>query len=158
MGRILDAGCGSGRDSKAFLNLGYQVRAFEAAPALAELASKYLNVPVDVTSFQELELDKEFNGIWACASLLHVPLAVLPDTIQNLLESLKSNGVLYASFKYGKGETERDGRQFTDMDEHSFAHLAVQLTGISSWEMWTSKDTRPNRNQESWLNALLKVE
>jgi trans-aconitate methyltransferase len=71
-GHILDAGCGSGRDSSYFLDKGFDVSAFDASAELAKLASQLIHRPVTVCQFNEYESDKPFDGIWACASLLHV--------------------------------------------------------------------------------------
>jgi SAM-dependent methyltransferase len=108
-GHILDAGCGSGRDALAFRRLGYAVTAFEASPTLARLATAHCGLPVEVRRFQEIDWEDRFDGIWACASLLHVPMAELPEVLGRLGRALKSDGVLYASFKYGVGEREHEG-------------------------------------------------
>ncbi len=140
---ILDAGCGSGRDAKAFLERGYTVSAFDASPVLARLATVHTGLP-------------RFDGIWACASLLHVPLADLPDVFQRLDRALKPGGVLYASWKSGQGERQDGDRRFTDLDE---AHLDVLLRAarcFTTLEVWTTVDSRPARAHERWLNALLR--
>ena len=157
-GKLLDAGCGSGRDTKVFLDRGYQVHAFDAAPTIAQLASEYLSHKVDVLRFQDLSFNKEFDGIWACASLLHVPSAELPDVLQRMFRALKPGGRLYASFKYGNGETERNGRHFTDMDEAGLALLVGKVKGFSIMDTWVSEDFRPGRKNEYWLNTFLKSE
>ena len=157
-GKILDAGCGSGRDTKVFLDRGFQVHAFDAAPILARLASEYLNHKVEVLRFQELSFNKEFDGIWACASLLHVPNTELPDVLQQMFRALKLGGILYASFKYGTRETEINGRHFTDMDKAGLTLLVGKVKGFSIIETWVSEDLRPDRKNEYWLNTLLKSE
>ncbi len=73
-GKILDAGCGSGRDAKYFLDQGYDVEAFDSSPALAALATAHIAKSVDILRFQDLDHERKYNGIWACASLLHVPI------------------------------------------------------------------------------------
>jgi SAM-dependent methyltransferase len=98
-GRILDAGCGSGRDAKAFSALGHQVTAFDASPALIALAERNLGQPVHCLRFQDITWQDSFDGIWACASLLHVPAVELPDAMQRLCRALEPGGILYASFK-----------------------------------------------------------
>ncbi len=94
-GSILDAGCGSGRDSRYFINRGYTVPALDAASEMAEQASELIGEPVEVATFENFRSDSEYNGIWACASLLHVP--------QNA-SHLQPGGILYMSFKYGHGQ------------------------------------------------------
>ncbi|NCA72456.1 MAG: class I SAM-dependent methyltransferase [Sphingobacteriia bacterium] len=156
-GHLLDAGCGSGRDALAFRRLGYDVNAFEASPALARLASEHCGLPVEVLRFQEVEWENAFDGIWACASLLHVPMAELPEVLGRLGRALKPDGVLYASFKYGAGEREHGGRRFTDLDETGLAALVGAVPGLVVLETWTTGDRRPGREHERWLNAMLRI-
>lgn len=103
-GLILDAGCGSGRDSKYFLEHGYRVVAMDASEEICRLASAYLGQAVECRRFEEITEKGIYDGIWACASLLHVPYAELPETVAKLGEALVDGGVLYASFKYGREE------------------------------------------------------
>ena len=153
--QILDAGCGSGRDALAFRRLGYAVTAFEASPTLARMASAHCGLPVEVRRFQEIDREDRFDAIWACASLLHVPMAELPDVLQRLGRALKPVGVLYASFKYGAGEREQEGRRFTDLDEDGLAALVEAVPALEVVETWVTGDRREGREGERWLNALV---
>jgi SAM-dependent methyltransferase len=154
-GSILDAGCGSGRDALAFRRLGYTVTAFEASPALARLTSEHCGLPVEVRRFQDIESEDRFDGIWACASLLHVPMAELPEVLGRLGRALKFGGVLYASFKYGAGEREHGGRRFTDLDEAGLAALVERVPGLAVIEIWVTGEQREGREGERWLNAMV---
>ena len=154
-GHILDAGCGSGRDTVAFLERGYRVTAFDASPSLAALAERHTGQRVRVLRLQDLEWSQTFDGIWACASLLHVPAAELPAVMGRLAEALRPGGVLYASFKYGRGEREHQGRRFTDLDVAGLRALLAQVPGLTGPETWISEDLRPGRAAERWLNTLL---
>jgi SAM-dependent methyltransferase len=153
---ILDAGCGSGRDSLAFAKLGYSVTAFDASPALVALAEQHSGQPVHCLRFQDMTWRDAFDGIWACASLLHVPTVDLPDVMGRLRAALKPGGILYASFKYGSGERAHHGRRFTDLDEPGLAALLEQVPGLEPVETWTTSDRRPGRESERWLNSLLR--
>lgn len=154
-GKILDAGCGSGRDSKNFLNLGYKVVAFDANESLVELATEYLNQHVTHATFESFEAKPDsFDAIWACASLLHVPNKELPRTFSRLSELLKPKGVFYCSFKYGNTEQIRNGRFFADMNEQTLRD-ALSSTQLKVVETWMSSDARPGRETEQWLNAIL---
>ena len=152
--RILDAGCGSGRDAKAFSEMGYEVEAFDASAELVELARQHTGLPVKQMRFEEVTEVERYDGIWCCASLLHVPLAELPGVMAQLAKALKPGGVWYLSFKYGSGEREKDGRRFTDMDESGFAEVLSELSGIEVMECWQTHDQRPERD-DSWINLVL---
>lgn len=153
--RVLDAGCGSGRDAKAFLGMGYQVEAFDASSAMVELAREHTGLPVQVKTFAEVDWKEEFDGIWCCASLLHVPAVELPGVMRRLADALKPGGVWYVSFKYGDGEREVDGRRFTDMDASNLQTLLNAVGGIEIISLWTTQDKRPLRD-ETWLNGVLR--
>ncbi|HRW67863.1 MAG TPA: class I SAM-dependent methyltransferase [Candidatus Competibacter sp.] len=156
-GAILDAGCGSGRDARAFLERGYSVTAFDASPTLARLAATHTGLPVHVQRVQDLDQRRRFDGIWACASLLHVPSCELPDVLRRLAAALKPGGILYASFKYGQGERERGGRRFTDLDEAGLAALLQVAPYFTVLETWMTADRRPERAAERWLNSVLRA-
>lgn len=155
--RVLDAGCGAGRDTATFLELGYQVDAFDASPKLVKIAKEVSGAHVHLSTFLNFTSEQLYAGIWACASLLHVPSVSLSATLKHLGELLESNGVMYVSFKYGEDETSRNGRHFTNCTE---ARLKTFLegTGLRIKETWISADQRPDRQDEEWLNALLTTE
>ena len=153
---ILDAGCGPGRDALHFKNLGYLVTAFDASPKMAEIASERTGLPVRVMTFQEMVYREEFDGIWACASLLHVPTAEIHEVIDRLITALKPAGVLYASFKYGAGDIFRNGRLFSNYTEETFKTLVASHPQLVSPQIWTTCDIRPGRDDEKWLNTLLR--
>ena len=155
-GKILDAGCGSGRDSLYFINQGFQVIAIDASPALASLSSKLIGQPVAVLRFQDMNFEKEFDGIWSCASLLHVPRSEMNDVLSRLTRALKPKGVLYASFKYGDGERKDNGRFFNDYNEQSFQCLLHEHPDLQLFSSWISGDVRPERAGEKWLNVLVR--
>lgn len=152
--RILDAGCGSGRDTKAFSERGYEVEAFDASAELAARARQLTGKSVEVMRFRELNTVEKYDGIWCCASLLHVPENELPEVMARLAKALKPGGVWYLSFKYGHGEREKDGRRFTDMDEASLRKI-VAGSRVEIEKVWFTGDARRGREAERWLNALL---
>ncbi len=153
---VLDFGCGSGRDTKYFLEQGFQVEAMDGSEELCRFASDYTGIPVRHMLFQELEEVEKYDGIWACASILHVPKAELPEVIGRMSRALKDGGYIYTSFKYGIFEGERNGRYFTDLTEKSFAELLSGFPELSMVEQWISMDARPGREDEKWLNVILK--
>ena len=153
-GNVLDAGCGSGRDTKAFLSRGYRVTAFDASEELVSLAKKHTGASIHVRSFLDVQEQSMYDGIWACASLLHVPHAELPKVLQRLWKALKPGGAFYLSFKLGTTERVQDERHFTDVDESQLHEWLAALANVHSVECWLSADQRPGRT-EQWLNALV---
>lgn len=153
--RILDVGCGSGRDTLAFKNKGYQVDAIDYSEELVKKASRLTGIPIKLKSFYEIDDYEAYDGIWACASLLHCERNHLKEVIGKLVSALKPNGVLYMSFKYGNGDREKDGRQFTDLDEVQAKALLEQFDNVQQIQQWVTVDKRPDR-QEKWLNLLLR--
>ena len=155
-GRILDLGCGSGRDSRAFLNAGYRVTAVDGSVELCHIASEFIGQPVLCSTFQDYVPAEVFDGIWACASLLHIPSEELTGIMARLAGSLRKGGCFYVSFKYGDFRGVRNGRFFQNMTEESLGEL---LRGIPELEVISTKitgDVRPGRAEELWLNVLLR--
>ncbi len=152
-GCILDAGCGSGRDSKAFLDNGYSVVAFDASSEMCRMASELIGQEVLQMRFEDVAFVDEFDGIWACASLLHVPYDDLPDALGKLHRALKENGTLYVSFKYGEGTKQRGERVFSDFTEESVKML-LENAGFKILECGVSTDIRPDRADEKWVNVI----
>ncbi|SES05969.1 class I SAM-dependent methyltransferase [Lachnobacterium bovis] len=154
--KILDFGCGSGRDTKYFLNLGFDVSAIDGSLELCKNASKYTGIKVKHMYFQELNVDDEYDGIWACSSILHLNRDNLKDVFQKMHKALKKDGIIYTSFKYGNFEGERNGRYFIDFTFESFLEFINEVEGLSIVEQWVTADVRPGRGEEKWLNLILK--
>jgi SAM-dependent methyltransferase len=154
-GLILDAGSGSGRDTRAFRALGYEVEAFDASPALAELSTKLTGIQTQVRRFEDFNEQARFNGIWACASLLHVSEEDLPDALVRLNRALKSQGALYVSFKEGVGECAiPDGRRFTNLTIQRLKLLLSSLTNVLIREIWSYTAQSSSKESEAWVNAI----
>ncbi|NLS13963.1 class I SAM-dependent methyltransferase [Vibrio sp. SM6] len=152
---ILDAGCGSGRDTKAFLSMGFKVEAIDASKEMVKHATSYTGIDVQHKTFQEINATEKYDAIWACASLLHVPRSGLLGVFTKLAASLKAGGVWYLSFKYGNTERVKDGRTFNDMDEKAIELTLSHMPNLKLVEMWTTEDARPERD-ERWLNIIVK--
>lgn len=153
---ILDLGCGSGRDSKAFLEKGFKVVSVDGSEKLCNIASSYIGQEVMFSTFQNFKSNIKFNGIWACASLLHLPYKDLKEVIENLSNNLKEEGYFYLSFKYGEFEGERNGRYFTNMTEEKFRKLIKDISEYEIVEEKITSDARKGREEEKWLNIILK--
>ena len=152
--QVLDAGCGSGRDAKAFADRGHDVSAFDASADLARLASAHCGFEVAARTFSEITEVDAYDGIWCCASLLHVTAAEMASTLRGLWRALRAGGCLYMSFKLGTGERTGGDRDFTDTDDATLRLWLDSLPEVASIETWITADQRPDRC-ERWINALV---
>ncbi len=154
-GKILDAGCGSGRDSKVFIQKGYETVSMDASFNMCREAEKLLNREVLCLSFQDMEFENEFDAVWCSASLLHVPDTEMDLAIDNIFRALKKDGILYVSFKYGKETYEKDGRYFFDYDEEGVENL-LKKHSFEILETYVSSDVREERAGEKWVNCIAR--
>ncbi|MEZ5571088.1 MAG: NUDIX domain-containing protein [Halioglobus sp.] len=153
---ILDLGCGSGRDSKAFREMGYKVTSVDGSSEIAAWASMFTGYPVVVKLFQQVDYKEEFDGIWASASLLHCHPSQLQSSLQRIVVSLKSGGVAYLSFKWGSEETVDDlGRPFTNHTTASLRGLVETLAGIEILDVWDTEMLLRGRPQK-WVYAMIQ--
>ncbi|MCD7764211.1 MAG: class I SAM-dependent methyltransferase [Lachnospiraceae bacterium] len=153
---ILDFGCGAGRDTKYFLEKGYQVTAIDGSEELCRMASEYTGIPVKQMLFQDLDCHSCYDGIWACSSILHLSSEDLKAVFIKMAAALKPDGIVYASFKYGSYEGMRNGRYFIDMNEQRTDELMNELNVYTICRMWITSDIRPGRGEEKWLNLILQ--
>ena len=153
-GSILDLGCGSGRDSAYFMSLGYDVTAMDASEEMCALASIHIGQDVLNLSFDEMDFDEVFDGIWACASLLHVPSDKIDDILSKIMEGIKVNGVLFMSFIYGEFEGERDGRYYTDFRTRTLKELIARHDNMELIEIQKCADTQ--EDNKDWVYAIVK--
>lgn len=151
-GAILDAGCGSGRDARAFSRAGFKVTAYDASAGMVRLAREYSKLPVRQLTFEQMQWLSEFDGIWACASLLHVPRKDLPDTFRRFGLALKAGGRWYLSMKYGVSTRVVDGRSFTDVTEAEITGL-LNSAGLHVADLWITNDVRSGR-EDRWVNTI----
>lgn len=153
---ILDFGCGSGRDTKYFLDKGCRVRATDGSAELCRWASAFTGIEVKEMLFGELDEIDTYDGIWACSSILHLPKNELLLVIRKMCDALKSTGVIYTSFKYSDFEGVRNGRYFTDFTEDSFKEFIAEIPELTIEDYWITSDVRPGRGDERWLNLILR--
>ncbi|GAA5100761.1 class I SAM-dependent methyltransferase [Wohlfahrtiimonas larvae] len=152
-GKILDIGCGSGRDALYFKNIGFSVDAFDYSENLVQFAKEKTGLDIQHKSFYDLDSVNEYDGIWACASLLHCERSRLIEVVQKIVDALKINGICYMSFKYGHLDRMQNDRLFTDLDEIQARELLNNFKNIHLLKLWMTKDNRPEQ-QEYWLNML----
>ncbi len=152
---ILDLGCGSGRDSRFFLDSGYQVEAVDGSAELCKEAEKLLNQPVRNILFSQLDYREAFDAVWACATLLHVPKSDIQGIIAQTEAALKPEGILYMSFKYGNTERVDGDRSYSDYTEKDIPWL-LEKSEFVCQEHWISQDVRASQKNVKWLNIICK--
>lgn len=154
-GKVLDAGCGSGRDAKLFIEQGCSVLAVDASESMVKATSRLTAQSAKQLDLRELDFHNEFDGIWACASLLHIPLAELDGVLTRFEKALRFSGVIYLSFKEGDGEREDNGRHFLDITESFLLQRLERCSKLSVIKTWVSADLRVGRTGH-WVNGLLR--
>ena len=153
---ILDFGCGTGRDSYYFLKKGYRVEACDGSEMMIRIATQVTGISVKHMLFSELNEIERYDGIFACASILHVPSSELPVILKKMKRAVKRKGILYLSFKYGTFEGFRNGRYFTDLTERGLEKLIRDVDGLEIINTKITSDVRTERQNEKWLNVLLR--
>jgi len=156
-GRILDAGCGSGRDTKYFIEQGYETVAIDASREMVRYASGLTGQPVLHNKVQDLTYESEFDGAWACASLHHIGKGEIGDAVRRLAKAVRPGGILYISVKESKGDRIKDGRHFTYYTKDSLDKVVDKCDLLERHEIWTSYETRSGQDPIAWVSALAKI-
>lgn len=153
---ILDLGCGSGRDSHHFSNYGYEVISADYSDEMVKMAGDFLNKEVIKLDMRQMDFNNKFDGIWACASILHIKKDEIVKVLEKSYTALKEGGIMYMSFKYGEGEVQKGGRHFSNFKEDTFSELLNTLNIFNIEKFWKTADVRPDRKDEFWLNIIVK--
>ncbi len=151
---ILDLGCGSGKDSKSFIDKGYQVYSLDGSEQMAKLASDYIGKEVVCKKIEEINFQEEFDAIYASASLLHIPRKNQRKVFLKLVNALKKNGYLYVNYKYGEFEGIREGRYYTDYTFEAFKEFIKEIEELKIVESEICMDELGRGN--NWINIILK--
>lgn len=154
--KILDFGCGAGRDSLYFKKCGYNVTALDGSPKMCEITRELCDIEVKEMFFEDFNEKNKYDGIWACASLLHLPKEVLIKVLANLAASLKEDGYIYATFKYGNFEGIRHERYFIDFTEETFKELIKSIPELEVIEKFATTSTIKTQKNKHWINFILK--
>lgn len=152
---VLDMGCGSGRDSLAFYDLGYDVTPLDASEEMCKLAEIHTGLDVLQMTYEEMEFDDVFDGIWACGALVHVPEKELPEILDRIAEALHQGGVLYLSVKEGDFEGFRGGRYFCDYTDERLRRIIEEEGRFEVLKTWITDDVRRDSDTR-WLNMLAR--
>ena len=153
---VMDAGCGGGRDSLYFIKKGYVVTMLDASAGMCKCAEKLTGRKALCMKFDEIDFVDQFDGIWACASLLHVPEKELETILEKFHRALRGGGVLYASWKYGEGERLDGERSYTDMTEEKLKNLLARVGLFDCLEFWVAEDALPSGREQKWLNVVMR--
>lgn len=153
---ILDLGCGSGRDTLYMEEEGFYVTALDGSEEMCKLAEIYTDKEVLHITFDELDFDEVFDGVWACASLIHVEEGEIDSVLEKVVNALKPGGVLYMSFYYGDDEGYQGGRYIHEYTKTSLRELLSRHPRVETLEMWKSEDAR--NGDHDWLNVLVRRE
>ena len=152
----MDLGCGSGRDSLAFLEDGYEVTPLDGSPEMCALAEIHTDLEVLNMTFEELDFDEVFDGVWACASLLHVPEKEMPDILKKVGMALKPGGHLYVSVKEGEFEGIRDERYYVDYKKRKLMDMLEDTEIFEIKDVWKSDGVKTHTGDTRWLNIIAK--
>ena len=153
---MLDAGCGSGRDSLFFIKKGYDVTMLDASAGMCKCAEELTGRKALCMRFDEIDFVNQFDGIWACASLLHVSEKELENVLAIFHRALKRDGVLYASWKYGEAERCDGERFYCDMTEEKLRRVLARVDLFDSLECWVAEDALPSGREQKWLNVMMR--
>ena len=153
--RILDFGCGSGRDAKAFAEAGRTVEALDGSQELCRIASEYLGMDVRNMMFQDFEETEAYDGLWACASILHLTYEEIMDVMKRIHGALKPQGVFYTNVQIRdlRGRTRRTvlyGFRRKKMEDF----WRTELFDLE--RMWLTGDALPGRHEGQWINVILR--
>ncbi len=153
-GRIIDIGSGSGRDIRYFISHGYEATGIDASSELCRILSSQ-GISVENVTIQEWEPQGHYDGIWANASLLHIPLDEVERFLVKAKASLNDGGVIFASMKTGlTKEYDEKGRFFCPFDEHTLKSILQNHPSLRLIDLWHSQDAL-GREDVRWINFLV---
>lgn len=154
--RILDFGCGSGRDLKYFRDHGFRAEGTDGSDSICYLASKYTGTKVRKLRFLDLGDLESFDGIWANASIMHLRRTELPVVFYRMSNALVDGGIIYTSFPYGNFEGTKNGCWYTYIDENRIRKITESVNTLSIEDAWFSRDPEPQKGQTTWMNLILR--
>lgn len=155
--RILDFGCGPGRDLKSFTSLGHEAVGLDGSEAVAQLARTASGCEVWVQDFLALDLpDDHFDGIFANASMFHIPSLELPRVLGNLRKSLRPRGVLFSSNPRGQNQEGWNGERYGAYYDLETWRRFVTDAGFEEVEHYYRPPGLP-RDQQPWLASVWRL-
>lgn len=159
-GRILDAGCGVGRDTRHFIESGYLVVSVDASKQMVAMCREYPHSFCIHMHFGQLSFFEEFDGIWCCASLVHAPYELAKGYVSKFERALKPGGTIFISMKYSPEirSDRSDGRVFYYYNENALKSLLADnaLVEVRCWRNSTTSQQAFDQNSVEWVNILAK--
>lgn len=136
---ILDLGCGSGRDSLAFYEQGFDVTPLDASEEMCKLAEIHTGLEVLNMSYEDMEFDEVFDGIWGSEALIHVPEDEMGDVMKRVIDALCQGGVLYLSFQEGDFEGIQNGRYFCQYTQEKLERILKETGRLEIEKIWVTE-------------------
>lgn len=153
---VLDLGCGSGRDTIVLEERGFYVTPMDGSEEMCKLAEINTDQEVLQMTYDEMEFDDVFDGIWACAALVHLTDDEIREIMKKLIQALKADGILYFSVHKGDRDGIYNGRYFRDYTRKELSDLMEEFPELELINMWTTQDARSGKSDGQWLNVLAK--
>ncbi|NCB94274.1 MAG: class I SAM-dependent methyltransferase [Clostridia bacterium] len=153
---VLDLGCGSGRDTIVLEEKGFYVTPMDGSEEMCKLAEINTDQEVLQMTYEEMDFDDVFDGIWACASLVHLTEDEMRETLGKLVQALKKGGVLYFSVHKGERDGIYNGRYFRDYSKRELSGLIEEFSELELINIWSTQDVRSSKSDKVWLNVLVK--
>ena len=154
---ILDFGCGSGRDSKYFIENGYKVNAIDGSIEMCKLASKYINQKVKCMKFDELDEENIYDAIWACSSILHVEKEKLPEILTKMVKALKTNGIIFTAFKKGEGYEIKEGKYYNFLTKEELEKVLSNINqNVKIIDYFETLSSTKRPEKVIWSNYILQ--
>ena len=155
--KILDVGSGSGRDACYIQKHGYQVTALEPSKNLCREIRKVFSGEIECSDIQNYQPAERYDGIWACASLIHLQEEEILCFFEKIELLLKANGIIYISGKNGipTGKAE-DGRYFLEFSEYLVEKILIVNEQLKLEQLWYTGDVSGRRGFR-WLNVIFRL-
>ena len=153
---VLDLGCGSGRDTIVLEERGFYVTPMDGSEEMCKLEEINTDQEVLQMTYDEMEFDDVFDGIWACAALVHLTDDEVREIMKKLIQALKADGILYFSVHKGDRDGIYNGRYFRDYTRKELSDLMEEFPELELINMWTTQDARSGKSDGQWLNVLAK--
>ena len=153
---ILDMGCGSGRDSLTFYDLGYDVTPLDGSEEMCRLAEVHTGLDVLQMTYEEMAFDGAFDGVWACGAFVHIPKDEMPALFRKVARALTEDGIFYLSMRLGDFEGFQGERYFSCYSEKELRSLVEGDGLFTVLKEWVTRDVRSGHSDIQWINILAR--